>query len=104
MWNCIADQWSPINPQGKKQYDRQFLLRMQYSAECLEKPADLPWLPDVILNEVCYQGYAIRLFVYISMNLMIFCLLLKLDYVVSKLYLWKKKFHCFLCVSIVAHL
>lgn len=43
------DQWSPHNPDGKKQYDRDFLLDLQFSNESLSKPCGLPDLPDVIL-------------------------------------------------------
>ena len=52
MRSYIADQWSPINTEGKKSYDRNFLLQMQYSNESLEKPEGLPKLPDVILDKV----------------------------------------------------
>lgn len=45
------DQWSPLNPEGKKQYDRDFLLELQFSNESLSKPSGLPDLPDVILTK-----------------------------------------------------
>ncbi|XP_064599552.1 eukaryotic translation initiation factor 4 gamma 1-like isoform X2 [Liolophura sinensis] len=45
------DQWSPLNPEGKKCYDRAFLLELQYSTESVTKPEGLPHLPDVILDE-----------------------------------------------------
>ncbi|XP_013390980.1 eukaryotic translation initiation factor 4 gamma 1 isoform X3 [Lingula anatina] len=44
------DQWSPLNPEGKKEYDREFLLQMQFSSDSLTKPEGLPKLPDVILE------------------------------------------------------
>jgi len=50
--SLIADQWSPLNPEGKKHYDRNFLLELQYATESLEKPDGLPQLPDVVLDTV----------------------------------------------------
>ncbi|XP_077509669.1 eukaryotic translation initiation factor 4 gamma 3-like isoform X6 [Amblyomma americanum] len=41
------DQWSPVNPDGRKQYDRQFLLMLQGEPMSLKKPYGLPNL-DVI--------------------------------------------------------
>ena len=38
--------------EGKKQYDRDFLLQLQFSNESMEKPDGLPKLPDVILDKV----------------------------------------------------
>jgi hypothetical protein len=49
---CVADQWSPIYTEGKKQYDRDFLL--QFQAECLGKPIGLPNIPDITLMSVSY--------------------------------------------------
>ncbi|ELU17393.1 hypothetical protein CAPTEDRAFT_19755 [Capitella teleta] len=45
----VPDQWSPLNLEGKKQYDRAFLLQLQFANESLEKPTNLPGL-DVILD------------------------------------------------------
>ena len=45
------DQWSPLNPGGKKQYDRNFLLKLQYEPKSMTRPVNLPALPDIILNE-----------------------------------------------------
>lgn len=50
-YNYPEDQWSPINMEGKKQYDRDFLLQLQFSTESMEKPDGLPRLPDVILDK-----------------------------------------------------
>ncbi len=36
------DQWSPLNPQGKKQYDRSFLICLQNDPLSLQKPSNLP--------------------------------------------------------------
>ncbi|KFM75365.1 Eukaryotic translation initiation factor 4 gamma 1, partial [Stegodyphus mimosarum] len=38
------DQWSPLNPNGKKQYDRDFLLQLQFVSLSLQKPSNLPML------------------------------------------------------------
>ncbi|XP_030843134.1 eukaryotic translation initiation factor 4 gamma 3 isoform X1 [Strongylocentrotus purpuratus] len=42
------DQWSPVNPEGKKQYDRDFLL--QFQKGCTDKPDGLPNIPDIVLD------------------------------------------------------
>jgi len=41
------DQWSPINPDGKRQYDRSFLLELQNNPLSLKKPEALPNLEVV---------------------------------------------------------
>ena len=41
----IAEPWS------KKQYDRNFLLKLQYEQTSMTRPVNLPALPDIILNE-----------------------------------------------------
>lgn len=41
-YNYPEDQWSPINPEGKKKYDRAFLLNLQGEPLCLQKPSNLP--------------------------------------------------------------
>jgi len=38
----FSDQWSPINQDGKKQYDRQFLLQLQVDPLSMVCPANLP--------------------------------------------------------------
>ena len=43
------DQWSPLNIEGKKQYDRDFLMSLQTNPLSLQKP-DLPNNMDVILD------------------------------------------------------
>ncbi|XP_055935893.1 eukaryotic translation initiation factor 4 gamma 3-like isoform X2 [Argiope bruennichi] len=48
------DQWSPLNPEGKKQYDREFLLQLQSQPMSLCKPSNLPNL-DVIKNKAHIQ-------------------------------------------------
>jgi translation initiation factor 4G len=51
-YNYKEDQWSPLNPDGKKNYDRNFLLQLQYDAESTKKPTGLSHLPDIILDAV----------------------------------------------------
>ena len=46
----FTDQWSPVNPEGKKQYGRDFLL--QFQPECKDKPDGLPHIPDIVLDKV----------------------------------------------------
>jgi len=46
-----GNQWSPLNPGGKKQYDRNFLSKLQYEPTSVTRPVILPALPDIILNE-----------------------------------------------------
>lgn len=43
----ISDQWSPVNPDGKRQYDRRFLLELQNNPLSLKKPESLPNLEVV---------------------------------------------------------
>ncbi|XP_076315206.1 eukaryotic translation initiation factor 4 gamma 1-like isoform X2 [Tachypleus tridentatus] len=46
-YNYQADQWSPLNLEGKKQYDRSFLLQLQSETASMKKPQGLPKL-DII--------------------------------------------------------
>jgi hypothetical protein len=48
-----TDQWSPLNQDGKKQYDRDFLLQLQYDPLSKERPANLPTLDIVKNSAVC---------------------------------------------------
>jgi len=36
------DQWSPLNLEGKKQYDREFLIQLQRDPLSMQKPCNLP--------------------------------------------------------------
>ena len=47
-----ADQWSPDNREGKKCYDREFLLQFQSATQALIKPAGLPDIPGIVLDKV----------------------------------------------------
>ena len=44
------DQWSPLNTEGKKQYDRDFLISLQTNPLSLQKPGTLPSNMEVILH------------------------------------------------------
>lgn len=46
-YNYTEDQWSPLNREGKKQYDRSFLLQLQDDPLSLKKPSGLPELEVV---------------------------------------------------------
>jgi len=44
-------KWAPLNPGSKKQYDRYYLLKLQYEPTSMIRPVNLPALPDIILSE-----------------------------------------------------
>ncbi|XP_042687519.1 eukaryotic translation initiation factor 4 gamma 3 isoform X1 [Centrocercus urophasianus] len=46
------EQWKPLDPDGKKQYDREFLLDCQFMPACIQKPEGLPPISDVVLDKV----------------------------------------------------
>ncbi|XP_051493302.1 eukaryotic translation initiation factor 4 gamma 3 isoform X4 [Apus apus] len=46
------EQWKPLDPEGKKQYDREFLLDFQFMPACIQKPEGLPAISDVVLDKV----------------------------------------------------
>ncbi|TSK16214.1 Endothelin-converting enzyme 1 [Bagarius yarrelli] len=41
----------PMQPNGKKQYDRDFLLGFQFMPACVQKPEGLPPITDVVLDK-----------------------------------------------------
>lgn len=45
-------QWSPINMSGRKSYDRDFLLKLQYDPNSKLKPANLPNLQAVLKDSL----------------------------------------------------
>ncbi|XP_076472340.1 uncharacterized protein LOC143301823 isoform X2 [Babylonia areolata] len=47
--NYKDGQWSPLNPEGKKQYDREFLLKLQGNPESRKPPA-LPHMPEICVD------------------------------------------------------
>jgi len=48
------DQWPPLNPEGKKQYNRNFLLKLQYEPLSMTRPVNLATLPNIILNKTTH--------------------------------------------------
>uniref|UniRef100_A0A8C8ASP8 Eukaryotic translation initiation factor 4 gamma 3 n=1 Tax=Otus sunia TaxID=257818 RepID=A0A8C8ASP8_9STRI len=48
----LIEQWKPLDPEGKKQYDREFLLDFQFMPACIQKPEGLPPISDVVLDKV----------------------------------------------------
>lgn len=46
----FLDQWSPLNTDGKKCYDRDFLICLQNNPKCKKKPDNLPDL-DIVLKD-----------------------------------------------------
>lgn len=42
------DQWSPVNPEGKKKYERDFLLELQNEPQSRKKPENLPDVEAVL--------------------------------------------------------
>ncbi|XP_062821805.1 eukaryotic translation initiation factor 4 gamma 3 isoform X4 [Anolis carolinensis] len=47
-----SEQWKPLNPDGKKQYGREFLLDFQFMPACVQKPEGLPPISDVVLDKI----------------------------------------------------
>ncbi|XP_018344628.1 PREDICTED: eukaryotic translation initiation factor 4 gamma 3 isoform X1 [Trachymyrmex septentrionalis] len=45
-------QWSPVNMTGRKSYDREFLLRLQFDPHSKQKPANLPNLQAVLKDSL----------------------------------------------------
>lgn len=52
--NCSAatEPGKPADTEGKKQYDRDFLLDFQFMPACIQKPEGLPPISDVVLDKV----------------------------------------------------
>nr|XP_045754490.1 eukaryotic translation initiation factor 4 gamma 3 isoform X15 [Mirounga angustirostris] len=46
------DSWKPADTEGKKQYDREFLLDCQFMPACIQKPEGLPPISDVVLDKI----------------------------------------------------
>jgi hypothetical protein len=55
------DQWSPLNPEGKKQYDRKFLICLQNDPLSLQKPSNLPNMEIVKVGRA--PSYALTFYV-----------------------------------------
>ncbi|XP_074916380.1 eukaryotic translation initiation factor 4 gamma 3 isoform X6 [Chelonoidis abingdonii] len=52
VYQYKPEQWKLMNPEGKKQYDREFLLDFQFMPACIRKPEGLPPISDVVLDKV----------------------------------------------------
>ncbi|XP_075293740.1 eukaryotic translation initiation factor 4 gamma 3 isoform X4 [Opisthocomus hoazin] len=52
VYQYKPEQWKPLNPEGKKQYDREFLLDFQFVPASIQKPEGLPPISDVVLDKV----------------------------------------------------
>nr|KAF6443607.1 eukaryotic translation initiation factor 4 gamma 3 [Molossus molossus] len=46
------ESWKPADTEGKKQYDREFLLDIQFMPACIQKPEGLPPISDVVLDKI----------------------------------------------------
>lgn len=51
-YGALLESWKPVDTEGKKQYDREFLLDFQYMPPCIQKPEGLPPISDVVLDKV----------------------------------------------------
>ncbi|XP_054250931.1 eukaryotic translation initiation factor 4 gamma 3 isoform X7 [Indicator indicator] len=52
LYQYKPEQWKPLDPEGKKQYDREFLLDIQFMPACIQRPEGLPPISDVVLDKV----------------------------------------------------
>ncbi|XP_059111229.1 eukaryotic translation initiation factor 4 gamma 3 isoform X6 [Peromyscus eremicus] len=55
-----AESWKPADTEGKKQYDREFLLDFQYMPPCIQKPEGLPPISDVVLDKINQPRLPVR--------------------------------------------
>ena len=56
MFLYASDQWSPRNPEGKKKYERDFLMELQYDPLSKKKPefnTDVEMVLKDNTNRVC---------------------------------------------------
>ncbi|XP_021930528.1 eukaryotic translation initiation factor 4 gamma 3-like isoform X4 [Zootermopsis nevadensis] len=56
------DQWSPLNPEGKKKYERDFLMELQNDPQSKRKPDNLPDLEIVLKDNTNRQRVIDRTF------------------------------------------
>uniref|UniRef100_A0A8D0G9C0 Eukaryotic translation initiation factor 4 gamma 3 n=1 Tax=Sphenodon punctatus TaxID=8508 RepID=A0A8D0G9C0_SPHPU len=52
VYQYKPEQWKPLDPEEKKQYDREFLLDFQFMPACIQKPEGLPPISDVVLDKI----------------------------------------------------
>ncbi|XP_074831343.1 eukaryotic translation initiation factor 4 gamma 3-like isoform X18 [Natator depressus] len=60
VYQYKPEQWKPMDPEGKKQYDREFLLDFQFMPACIQKPEGLPPISDVVLDKINQPKLPIR--------------------------------------------
>ena len=60
------DMWSPLNPSGKKQYDRDFLIQLQFDDLSQIKPEQLP---DMDIIKACDYIWIINTIPNFAMNM-----------------------------------
>ncbi|XP_039365449.1 eukaryotic translation initiation factor 4 gamma 3 isoform X2 [Mauremys reevesii] len=60
VYQYKPEQWKPMNPEGKKQYDREFLLDFQFMPACIQKPEGLPPISDVVLDKINQPKLPVR--------------------------------------------
>ncbi|XP_048375119.1 eukaryotic translation initiation factor 4 gamma 3 isoform X3 [Sphaerodactylus townsendi] len=54
------EQWKPLDSNGKKQYDREFLLDFQFMPACIQKPEGLPPISEVVLDKINQPKLTLR--------------------------------------------
>uniref|UniRef100_A0A8C2W3Q1 Eukaryotic translation initiation factor 4 gamma 3 n=1 Tax=Chinchilla lanigera TaxID=34839 RepID=A0A8C2W3Q1_CHILA len=54
------ESWKPAHTEGKKQYDRDFLLDFQFMPVCIQKPEGLPPISDVVLDKINQPKLPVR--------------------------------------------
>uniref|UniRef100_A0A8C1G3I3 Eukaryotic translation initiation factor 4 gamma, 3b n=1 Tax=Cyprinus carpio TaxID=7962 RepID=A0A8C1G3I3_CYPCA len=57
---CFCSSAEPAEKNGKKQYDRDFLLGFQFMPACVQKPEGLPPISDVVLDKINQNKLAMR--------------------------------------------
>ncbi|KFV20228.1 Eukaryotic translation initiation factor 4 gamma 3, partial [Tauraco erythrolophus] len=60
VYQYKPEQWKPLDPEGKKRYDREFLLDFQFMPACIQKPEGLPPISDVVLDKVSQPKLPLR--------------------------------------------
>uniref|UniRef100_A0A8C3WIG0 Eukaryotic translation initiation factor 4 gamma 3 n=1 Tax=Catagonus wagneri TaxID=51154 RepID=A0A8C3WIG0_9CETA len=55
-----SESWKPADTEGKKQYDREFLLDFQFMPACIQKPEGLPPISEVVLDKINQPKLPIR--------------------------------------------
>uniref|UniRef100_A0A8I3ZZI3 Eukaryotic translation initiation factor 4 gamma 3 n=1 Tax=Callithrix jacchus TaxID=9483 RepID=A0A8I3ZZI3_CALJA len=60
MFPFKPESWKPTDTEGKKQYDREFLLDFQFMPACIQKPEGLPPISDVVLDKINQPKLPVR--------------------------------------------